>query len=144
MSTDDNGSETHLSSKVTATNSVVKETKASGDTKTKPVAENKTSLNQAEETFTSNSLSIDVKTPTTRAPATGAVTSSTSAPPTDADYKSLKSYWSQAASQNTPTGLIPEESLGRQQSQKFFVFSDKPVAQKPQRRTASDSCNRAR
>ena len=57
----------------------------------------------------------------------------TAAPPTDADYKSLKSYWSQAASRNTPTGIIPEDGFSRQKSQKFFVFSDKPVT--PQRKS---------
>jgi tRNA-Thr(GGU) m(6)t(6)A37 methyltransferase TsaA len=47
--------------------------------------------------------------------------------PTDADYKSLKSYWGKAAARNTPTGLVPEER-GPQSTEKFFVFSAKPVA----------------
>jgi hypothetical protein len=130
-STEDNGSEADVSWQVTP-NSEEKVMKVA-DTETKLVAENKMSLNQSEESLTSNlPLIIDLKPPTSREPATGAATSSTSSrPPTDADYKSLKTYWSQAASQNTPTGLIPEESLGRQKSQKFFVFSDKPVAKKP-------------
>jgi hypothetical protein len=53
--------------------------------------------------------------------------SPTNVPPTDADYKSLKNYWGKAAARNTPTGLIPEEK-SRQSTEKFFVFSDKPVA----------------
>jgi tRNA-Thr(GGU) m(6)t(6)A37 methyltransferase TsaA len=53
--------------------------------------------------------------------------SPTGAPPTDADYKSLKNYWSQAASRNTPTGLVPEEGLNRQRSQKFFSAKSAPV-----------------
>lgn len=130
-STEDNGSEADVSWQATA-NSEEKVMKVA-DTETKPVAENKTSLNQSEESLISNvPLIIDLKPPTSSEPATGVATSSTSSrPPTDADYKSLKTYWSQAASQNTPTGLIPDESLDRQKSQKFFVFSDKPVAKKP-------------
>lgn len=133
-STDDNGSETHPASKAnTETNSKLKSMKA-GDTKAKPVAENKTNLNQPEET--TSKWPPTTTTTTTRAPATGAASSSTGAPPTDADYKSLKTYWSQAASQNTPTGLVPEESLGRQQSQKFFAFSAKPLT--PPRKPRKD------
>jgi len=61
------------------------------------------------------------------------------APPTDADYKSLKSYWSQAASRNTPTGLVPEKDLGKQRSQKFFVFSAKAVPAMPERKSRVDT-----
>ena len=55
-------------------------------------------------------------------------------PPTDADYKSLKTYWSHAASKNTPTGLNPEEVLSRQQSKKFFTFSARPKPTTPDRK----------
>lgn len=62
--------------------------------------------------------------------------SPTGAPPTDADYKSLKNYWSEAASKNTPTGLLPEEGLSRQQSQKFFTFSAKAKPVSPERKSS--------
>jgi hypothetical protein len=46
--------------------------------------------------------------------------------PTDGDYSTLKSYWNQAASKNTPTGLIPVDTptgmppRERRVTQKFF------------------------
>ncbi len=46
----------------------------------------------------------------------------------DADYKSLKTFWSKQASQNTPTGLVPASAVQRVTSrEKFFVFSDRPI-----------------
>lgn len=67
--------------------------------------------------------------------------SMTTAPPTDADYKSLKSYWGEAAARNTPTGLLPKEN-DFQRQQKCFVFSDKPITPvRPQKANTNSLSN---